>query len=78
MGVNTKLAELKWFMDTKQEEIKLLSLNVNSLRNPVKRAKIKTKLGKTKQDTAKNFPQETHLLKAEYEKLKRFGFKNTF
>lgn len=62
-------------MDTK-EVIKILSLNVNGLGNPVKRAKIMTKLKKEK--TQINFLQETHLTKAEHEKLKKFGYKNTF
>lgn len=62
-------------MDTK-EVIKILSLNVNGLGNPVKRAKITTKLKKEKMQI--NFLQETHLTKAEHEKLKKFGFKNTF
>lgn len=62
-------------MNTKQE-IKVLSLNVNGLGNPVKRAKTMTKLKKEKSHI--NFLQETHLSKAEHEKLKKFGFKNTF
>lgn len=63
-------------MDTKQGELKVLSLNVNGLGNPVKRAKIMTKLKKEK--TQINFLQETHLSKAEHEKLKKFGLKNTY
>lgn len=62
-------------MGTKQE-LKFLSLNVNGLGNPVKRAKVMAKLKKER--THINFLQETHLSKVEHEKLKRFGFKNTF
>lgn len=54
------------FMDTKQEEMKFLSLNVNGLGNPIKGAKRMTKLKKEK--TQINFLQETHLSKAEHEK----------
>lgn len=50
---------------------KLMSINVNGLGNSVKRAKIMTQ-------TQINFLQETHLSQKENEKLKRFGFKNTF
>lgn len=63
-------------MDTKTNECHLLSLNVNWLGNPVKRARIMTKLKKEKNHI--NFLQETHLTNAEHEKLKKFGFKNTF
>lgn len=63
-------------MDKKNEEIKIMSLNVNGIGNPVKRAKIITKIKKEKTQIA--FLQETHLSKTEHEKLKKFGFKNTY
>lgn len=47
-GVTTMLIYLIFPMDTKQEEIKFMSLNVNDLGNPVKRAKIMTKFKKEK------------------------------
>lgn len=53
-----------------------MSLNVNGICNPVKRAKIMTKLKKEK--TQITFLQETHLSKIEHEKLRKFGFKNSF
>ena len=58
-------------MSTKPE-IKLMSLNVNGLGNPVKRARVITKLRKEK--TQINFLQETHLSRSEHEKLKKFGY----
>ena len=63
-------------MNTKQECIKLMSLNVNGLGNPVKRPTIIAKIKKER--TPINFHQETHLSQTEHEKFKRFGFKNTF
>ena len=63
-------------MNTKQECIKLTSLNVNGLGNPVKRPTIIAKIKKER--TQINFLQETHLSQTVHEKLKRFGFKNTF
>lgn len=63
-------------MDKKYEEIRIMSLNVNGIGNPVKRAKIMTKIKKEK--TQITFLQETHLSQVEHEKLKRFGFKNTY
>ncbi len=39
-GVITMSVEPRCFMDTKQEEIKILSLSVNGLGNPMKRTKI--------------------------------------
>ena len=56
--------------------IKLGSLNVNGMNNPVKRSKVLAKLKKEKAQVL--FLQETHLPQQEHEKLKRFGFRNTF
>uniref|UniRef100_A0AAX7VBZ1 exodeoxyribonuclease III n=1 Tax=Astatotilapia calliptera TaxID=8154 RepID=A0AAX7VBZ1_ASTCA len=56
--------------------IKLVSLNVNGLNNPIKRSKVVTKLKKEKAQVI--FLQETHLPQQEHEKLKRFGYKNTY
>lgn len=53
-----------------------MSLNVNGLGNPVKRAKVIAKLKKEKNNIF--FLQETHLSNEEHEKLKKFGFKNIF
>ena len=58
------------------DEVKLMSLNVNGLGNPIKRSKVMSKLKKEKADII--FMQETHLSQQEHEELKRFGFKNTF
>ena len=55
---------------------KILSLNINGLNNPVKRQKIMTKLKKDKSQII--FLQETHLSGLESEKLKRFGYANSF
>ena len=62
-------------MNTKQE-IKIMSLNVNGLGNPVKRARVITKLKREKAQIC--FLQETHLCKSEHEKLKKFGYKNAY
>lgn len=56
--------------------IKLVSLNVNGLNNPVKRSKVVAKLKKEKAQVI--FLQETHLPSQEHEKLKRLGYKNTY
>ena len=58
------------------DEVKLMSLNVNGLGNPIKRSKVMAKLKKEKADII--FMQETHLSQQEHEKLKRFGFKKTY
>ena len=54
----------------------VISLNVNGLRSPIKQSKILTKLKRENIDIA--FLQETHLVEAEHEKLKRQGFKYVF
>ena len=58
------------------QELKVMSLNVNGFGNPIKRAKVMTKLKKVKMHII--FLQETHLLRQEHGKLKRFGYKNTY
>ena len=50
--------------------IKLVSLNVNGMNNPVK--KVLAKIKKEKAQVL--FLQETHLPQQEHDKLKRFGF----
>lgn len=56
--------------------ISLVSLNVNGLNNPIKRSKIILKMRKLKAQVV--FMQETHLSQEEHEKLKKFGFRNTY
>mgnify|MGYP001175078505 FL=1 len=56
--------------------ISLVSLNVNGLNNPIKRTKIILKMRKLKAQVI--FMQETHLSQEEHEKLKKFGFRNTY
>lgn len=62
-------------MDAKPE-IKLMTLNVNGLGSPIKRAKVMAKIRKEKSQI--NFLQETHLSRSEHEKLKKFGYKHTY
>lgn len=59
-----------------ERDIEIMSLNVNGLGNPAKRAKVIAKLRKEKKHIY--FLQETHLSNEEHEKLKKFGFKNIF
>ncbi len=63
---------------TKQnmQGIKITSLNVNGINNPIKRGKILSKLKKEKTDIA--FLQETHLNGIEHTKLGRLGFKHVY
>lgn len=49
--------------------VKLISFNVNGLNGPVKRIRVYDYLKKLKTEIA--FIQESHLTKAEYQKLKR-------
>jgi len=51
-------------------------LNINGLNSPVKRQKVMTKLKKDRSLII--FLQETHLSSQESEKLKRFGYTNSF
>ncbi len=53
-----------------------MSLNVNGLGNPIKRTKVMAKLKREKVHII--FLQETHLAQTEHEKLKQYGFKNTY
>lgn len=56
--------------------VKMVSLNVNGMNNPVKRAKVLRKLKKEELEVI--FLQETHLSSQEHEKLKRYGYNTTF
>ncbi len=56
--------------------LKIASLNVNGLNNPIKRDKVLTKFRKEK--TQIIYPQETHLSSQEHQKLKKLGFRNTY
>ena len=56
--------------------VKIASLNVNELNNPVKRAKVLAKMKKEKNQVI--YLQEMHLSKQEHDNLKKFGYKNTF
>lgn len=58
------------------EGVKVVSLNVNGLSSPIKRGKFMAKFRKEKNQVV--FLQETHLSTEEHEKLKRFGYSNTF
>lgn len=55
---------------------RVISLNVNGLVNPVKRSKIIAKVKRAKVQVV--YFQETHLSQLENEKLKSFGYRNTF
>lgn len=54
------------------ENIKIVSLNVNGMKNPIKRKKIITKMKKAKAQVV--YLQETHLSKQEHEKFRGFGY----
>lgn len=56
--------------------MKIVSQNINGLCNPVKRGKVLAKIKKEKSQVI--FLQETHLSQQEHEKLKKFGFRNTY
>lgn len=56
--------------------LKCASLNVNGLSNPVKTSKVLAKMKKDKIQII--FLQETHMSKNEHEKLKKFGYSNSF
>lgn len=58
------------------ESVKMVSININGLHNPVKRWKA---LSKFKRDKAQIvFMQETHLSDSEHEKLNKLGYKHVF
>lgn len=56
--------------------MKIASLNVNGLNNPIKRGKVFAKLKKERSHVV--FLQETHLSQQGHKKLTRFGFRNTY
>ena len=56
--------------------LKIASLNVNGLGNPVKRSRVLAKI--RKDETQVVFLQETHMSKQEHEKLKKFGYSNSY
>lgn len=56
--------------------IKVMSLNVNGLNNPIKRQKVMTKL--KKEGAQIIFLQETHLSQLEHDKLRRYGYRNLY
>lgn len=56
--------------------IKIMSLNVNGLNNPIKRQKVMAKLKKEKAQII--FLQETHLSQLEHNKLKKYGYRNLY
>lgn len=55
-------------------KVKVASLNVNGLGNPIKRRKVLTRVKKEEAQIV--FLQEMHLSKHKHEKLKKFGFAN--
>ena len=55
-----------------RRRIKMVSLNVNGLNNPIKRGKVFTKFRKEEMQVI--LLQETHLSAQEHEKLKRYGY----
>lgn len=57
-------------------DLKIASLNVNGLSNPVKRKRVLAKLRRDGTQVA--FLQETHMSKQEHDKFKTFGYSNTF
>lgn len=57
------------------DSLKITSLNVNGLRNPIKRSKVLTRLKKDKSHVV--MLQETHMSNEEH-KLKRFGYSDSF
>lgn len=59
-----------------EDSVKILSLNVNGLNNPIKRQKLMSKLRKEKAQIV--YLQETHLTNEESEKLKKFGFRTAY
>ena len=56
--------------------VRIASLNVNGLNNVIKRGKVMAKIKKEKIQVI--YLQETHLTQQEHDKLRKFGFKNTF
>lgn len=58
------------------DSLKITTLNVNGLRNPIKRSKVLAKFKKDKTHVV--MLQETHMSNEEHNKLKRFGYSNSF
>lgn len=56
--------------------VKISSLNVNGLSNPVKRSRVLAKIRKDKSQVI--FLQETHMSNFEHNKLRKFGYSNTY
>lgn len=56
--------------------IKIISLYVNGLLNPIKRSKILVKMKKEQVHIV--YLQETHLSDKDHKKVKRMGFTNLF
>ena len=57
-------------------DVKIASLNVNGLNNPIKRKKVITKM--KRENIHVIYLQETHLSQQEHSKLGSFGYKNAF
>lgn len=58
------------------DSLKVTSLNVNGLKNPIKRSKVLAKLKKDKSQVI--MLQETHMSNEEHNKMRRFGYLNSF
>lgn len=61
---------------TDNQNLKIISYNINGILNPAKRSKILSKLKKEKAHIA--LQQETHLISIEHEKLGRLGLSEIF
>lgn len=57
-------------------ELKIISLNINGIGNPIKRSRLLTKIKRKQAQVV--FLQETHLPKEEHEKFKKLGFRNCY
>lgn len=58
------------------QKLEIMSLNVNGLGNPIKRARVMTKIKKENKHVV--FLQETHLSPQENEKLKKCGYRKVY
>ena len=63
-------------MSYRTNSLRVMSLNVNGLNNPMKRRKVRTKFRKEMAQVI--LVQETNLSSIEHEKLKKWGYRNTF
>lgn len=61
---------------SRSDNLKVVSLNVNGLRDPVKRSRVLAKLKKDKSQVL--MLQETHLSNEEHNKMRRFGYLHSF